>query len=132
MLFDLRGSGRRTTVKVVYLTLALLMGGGLVLFGIGGDVSGGLVDAITERGGTTDTGAGRYEDRVREAERRIQANPKDAAAWAVLARARYQLASAGENFDRNTGQFTAQGKTQLGELNDYWRHLNTTISQLGR
>ena len=31
MLFDLRGSGRRTTVKAVYLTLALLMGGGLVL-----------------------------------------------------------------------------------------------------
>src|ERR687890_339893 len=47
MLFDLRGAGRRTTVKVVYLTLAVLMGGGLVLFGIGGDVSGGLVDAIT-------------------------------------------------------------------------------------
>ena len=27
---------------------------------------------------------------------------------------------------------TAKGKTQLGELNDYWKHLNTTISQLGR
>jgi len=50
MLFDLRGAGRRRTVKVVYITLAFLMGGGLVLFVIGGDVSGGLVDAITERG----------------------------------------------------------------------------------
>ena len=37
MLFDLRGAGRRRTVKVVYITLAFLMGGGLVLFGIGGD-----------------------------------------------------------------------------------------------
>ena len=36
MLFDLRGRGRRRTVKVVYITLAFLMGGGLVLFGIGG------------------------------------------------------------------------------------------------
>ena len=40
MLFDLRGSGRRRTIKVVYITLALLMGGGLVLFGIGGGTSG--------------------------------------------------------------------------------------------
>ena len=49
MLFDLRGRGRRRTVKSVYITLAFLMGGGLVLFGIGGGggVSGGLVDAIT-------------------------------------------------------------------------------------
>ncbi len=47
MLFDLRGSGRRRTVKIVYITLAFLMGGGLVLFGIGGDVSGGLFDAFT-------------------------------------------------------------------------------------
>ena len=40
MLFDLRGRGRRRTVQVIYLTLALLLGGGLVLFGIGGDVQG--------------------------------------------------------------------------------------------
>ena len=62
MLFDLRGAGRRRTVKVVYITLAFLMGGGLVLFGIGGGggVSGGLVDAITERSGGGDTGADRF------------------------------------------------------------------------
>jgi PadR family transcriptional regulator PadR len=29
-------------------------------------------------------------------------------------------------------ELTAKGKTQLGELNDYWKQLNTTISQLGR
>ena len=124
MLFDLRGAGRRTTIKVVYLSLAVLMGGGLVLFGIGGDVSGGLVDAITERSGTTDTGTGRYEDRVREASRATQADPQDAAAWAELARARYQLAQAGDNFDRNTGQFTAGGKAQLQQAAAAWeKHL---------
>jgi hypothetical protein len=124
MLFDLRGAGRRTTIKVVYLSLAVLMGGGLVLFGIGGDVSGGLVDAITERSGTTDTGTGRYEDRVREASRAAQADPQDAAAWADLARARYQLAQAGDNFDRNTGQFTAGGKAQLQQAAAAWeKHL---------
>jgi hypothetical protein len=62
MLFDLRGSGRRRTVKIVYVTLAFLMGGGLVLFGIGGGgaLSGGLVDAITES-----DGGGNGIDRVR-------------------------------------------------------------------
>ena len=29
-------------------------------------------------------------------------------------------------------ELTAKGKTQLGELNDYWKQLSATISQLGR
>ena len=41
MLFDLRGR-RRRAVQATYLLLAVLMGGGLVLFGIGGEVSGAL------------------------------------------------------------------------------------------
>ena len=52
MLFDLRGRGRRRTVQVIYLTLAILMGGGLVLFGIGGGTNGGLFDAIGGNGGS--------------------------------------------------------------------------------
>jgi tetratricopeptide (TPR) repeat protein len=124
MLFDLRGAGRRTTIKIVYLSLAILMGGGLVLFGIGGDVSGGLVDAITERGATTDTGTGRYEDRVASARRETQASPRNAEAWSALARARFQLAQAGDNFDQNTGQFAAGGKEQLRQAAAAWeRHL---------
>jgi hypothetical protein len=35
MLFDLRSRGRRRTVQAVYLGLAVLMGGGLILFGVG-------------------------------------------------------------------------------------------------
>lgn len=124
MLFDLRGSGRRTTVKVVYLTLALLMGGGLVLFGIGGDVSGGLVDALTENGGGTSVSDDRFRDRAAQAQREAQANPRDAEAWAAVARARYQYASAGDFFDQNTGQFTTEGKAQLQAASQAWeRHL---------
>jgi hypothetical protein len=124
MLFDLRGSGRRTTVKAVYLTLALLMGGGLVLFGIGGDVSGGLVDALTESDGSTSVGAEPFRDRAQAAQRAADANPQDAAAWAAVARARYQYASAGEFFDQSTGQFTAEGKAQLQAADAAWqRHL---------
>ena len=50
MLFDLRGRGRRRTVQVIYLSLAVLMGGGLVLFGIGGGTNESLFDAIGGNG----------------------------------------------------------------------------------
>jgi PadR family transcriptional regulator, regulatory protein PadR len=29
-------------------------------------------------------------------------------------------------------ELTTKGRSQLAELNDYWKHLNTTITQLGR
>jgi hypothetical protein len=124
MLFDLRGSGRRTTVKVVYITLAILMGGGLVLFGIGGNLSGGLVDAITGSQGSSPVGAGEFQSRATAAQQKAEANPKDAAAWAEAARARYQLALSGDNFDQNTGEFTDAGKQQLQvAARDWEKHL---------
>lgn len=109
MLFDLRGRGRRRTVQVIYLSLAILMGGGLVLFGIGGDVQGGLVDAITGGGG----GGGDndvLEDDVKKAEERVRANRSDAASWAVLAEAKHALAGASEGFDESTGTYGGQSR----------------------
>jgi hypothetical protein len=120
MLFDLRGSGRRTTVKAVYILLAVLMGGGLVLFGIGGSVSGGLVDAITEGGSTANTSVDAYRKRAQELEAKARANPKAAATWAAATRARFQLASAGDFFDQSTGAFTAEGKAQLAAAGKDW------------
>jgi len=29
-------------------------------------------------------------------------------------------------------ELTAKGQSQLGELNDYWKHLNATVTKLGR
>jgi hypothetical protein len=122
MLFDLRGSGRRRTVKIVYITLAFLMGGGLVLFGIGGGggISGGLVDAITERSGSSDDGSDRFRKAEAEALAKTKANPQDAAAWAALARARFQLAGAGANFDTEKSTFTNKGIAQLNSAGDAW------------
>ena len=57
MLFDVRGRHRKNAIKVIYVFLAILMGGGLVLFGIGGATNGGLVDAITQGGGSSSSGA---------------------------------------------------------------------------
>src|SRR3954469_13419523 len=122
MLFDLRGSGRRRIVKIVYITLAFLMGGGLVLFGIGGGggISGGLVDAITGTSGGGDTSANRFRKQEAAAIARTRANPHDAPAWAALARARFQLAGAGENFDPAKGTFTKAGVAKLQAAGDAW------------
>jgi hypothetical protein len=124
MLFDLRGGGRRRTVQIVYVSLALIMGAGLVLFGIGGAVSGGLIDAITQGGGGTQTGIERFQQREAQAAREARANPKQASAWAALARARFQLANAGENVDPQTGQYTAEGRRYLKLADEAWqKHL---------
>jgi hypothetical protein len=121
MLFDLRGRGRRRTVKFVYITLAVLMGGGLVLFGIGGGgaMQGGLVDAITGSSGG-DTGTGRFEAKERAALVATQQRPQDPKAWAELARARVQTAGVGDNFDPNTATYTDTGKAKLAAAADAW------------
>jgi hypothetical protein len=119
MLFDLRGSARRRTIKIVYITLAFLMGGGLILFGIGGGgaLSGGLVDAITQS-----DGGGGGDDRFRDQEQRApaaaRANPDDPARWAAVARARFNLASVG--VDQATGQFDEAGTAQLEAAGRAW------------
>jgi hypothetical protein len=124
MLFDLRGGGRRRTVQIVYIALALIMGAGLVLFGIGGAVSGGLIDAITQGGGSSNTSSDTYVKREAAAAAATKAHPKDAAAWASLARARFLLANAGNNLNQSTGEYSAQGKRILAQAGDAWqKHL---------
>ena len=91
MLFDLRGR-RRRAVQATYLILALLMGGGLVLFGIGGSVSGGLVDAF--KGNSGGSGNDLVEERIERNEDRVQASPANVAALKELVRDNYQLATA--------------------------------------
>ena len=113
MLFDLRGKGRRRTIKVIYVGLAFLMGGGLVLLGIGSDVGGGgLLNAIT---GTpsTDTGEKRYRKQAADAAAATKRNPQDPKAWRDLTRARIQVASSGNRLDPNTGEYNEDGKTRL-------------------
>ena len=118
MLFDLRARGRRRTIQVIYLFLALLMGGGLIFFGIGGNTAGGLFDAFKSggRGGGTNA----LEKNVQRAEKRVHAQPRNAVAWAELARAQYQVAGLGDNYDQNTGSFTAKGRRALVKVEHAW------------
>ena len=97
--------------------LAILMGGGLVLFGIGGDVSGGLVDAF--RDGSGGSGNSIVEDRIDENEDKLETDPENAAALKDLARDWYQLAT--EQADPTTGQFTEEGVERLANADEAWQ-----------
>lgn len=115
MLFDLQGR-RKTAIKAIYLALAVLLGGGLVLFGVGSNVNGGLADIF---GGST-TGAGQYEEQVEKAEAKVAAQPKNATAYEQLIRARYSLAGAGDNYSQETNDFSAAGKAILTQVGEDW------------
>jgi hypothetical protein len=119
MLFDLRGRGRRRTIQAIYVTLAILMGGGLIFFGIGGNTSGGLFDAFKGGGGG---GSNTFSKQATQAEKTLKVNPNDAAAWGVLARARFQQAGQGDSYDQQTSQFTDKGKSQLQQSATAWEH----------
>ena len=110
MLFDLRGRGRRRTVQAIYLSLAILMGGGLVLFGIGSSSNGGLVDAIFGGGGTNNTATETIDKQIKSAVAKTRATPTEPAVWANLARLRLQRAGLDA---RDDGTYTTKGKEQL-------------------
>jgi hypothetical protein len=125
MLFDLRGRGRRRTVQVIYLGLALLLGGGLVLFGIGGDVQGGLFDAFSENGGSAQEQIEKDRDK---AAKRANAQPNNPALWADLAEREFQLAGQSKGYNQNATdpeqQFTGESRKHLEAAKRAWeRHL---------
>jgi len=116
MLFDLKGK-RKRLVQVVYVTLAVLFGGGLVLFGVGGNVSGGLIDAFKGTG-SADTAA--FDDLVERAERRAASNPRSPAAQLAVVRAQFNVASSTEGSDPETGQLTDRGQQAIIEVAQAW------------
>lgn len=122
MLFDLRGRGRRRTVQVIYLGLAILMGGGLVLFGIGSSSSGGLFDAFSDNRGQGTSATEAVDKRIGAQLARVKADPKNADAFAQLAILRFQRA--GVDGLTQEGTYTEDGKRRLGLATDAWeKHL---------
>ncbi len=113
MLFDLKGR-RRRVVQATYLMLAVLMGGGLVFFGIGGDVSGGLFDAFSDR---SSSGNSLVEDRIEENEDKVAAEPEE-----HRRRSRRSCAtgtsSPTRRRTRRRGSYTDEGKERLAEADD--------------
>jgi hypothetical protein len=118
MLFDLRGRGRHRTVQFVYATLAILMAAGLILFGVGSGLAGGLIDAINGNSGGSNGGNSLLSKQADTLEKRAQLNPKDSATWAKLARTKFQLAAG--TIDQNTGQYSKDGQKDLASAGLAW------------
>jgi hypothetical protein len=116
MLFDLRSRRRRRVVKGVYLFLAILIGVGLVGFGVGtGGNFGGIFNAASGSGSAT--GQARLEKALTSAQKHAAAHPHDAAAWAAVGHAAYNLAQS--YYVTNQG-YTQQGFAALDELQHAW------------
>ena len=126
MLFDLRSRGRRRTVQAVYLGLAILIGGGLVLFGVGtGSGNGGLLNAFGGGGGSNGQSAV-ISSAEKAAVKQTKQDPSNPAAWAALETARYQNASSA-GFNQSTNTYTAAGKKELASAGDAWQKYVTLV-----
>ena len=114
MLFDLRSRGRRRTVQVVYVGLAVLIGAGLVLFGVGtGGSGGGLLGGLT--GSSSSSGASAITAQTKKALAATRKSPDSASAWSSLIDARLSAANS-TGYNTTTSTYDAAGKQQLSLL----------------
>ena len=137
MLFDLRSPGRRRLIKTVYLFLAILIGVGLIGFGVGtGGNFGGLFSAAASGGGGTGSGGIKLEQALAKAEKQAKAAPNSAAAWVKVGEDAYQLAVLPGNY-LSTAGYTKGGHAALEKLKAAWNRyldlapakLNLTLSE---
>jgi hypothetical protein len=116
MLFDLRAPGRKRVIQVVYVVLAVVLVGGTILFGVGTGLPGIFGGADGTSGGQSleDQRA----DQIKAAEKRIAANPNDAAAYAAVARLRY--AAGLDDFPENATTAPPAAKAEFEKAATAW------------
>jgi hypothetical protein len=120
MLFDLRGRGRRRTVRIVYSGLALLFFLGFVGFGVGSFGGGGVAELL---GGKGSGGGGEgYESQVKAAKKLTVHQPNNPAAWTALIHASLLQAGTGENYSKTEEAFTAKARPLLAQVQEAWQH----------
>jgi hypothetical protein len=117
MLFDLRGRGRRRTVRIIYMGLALLIGVGLVGFGIGGGFGGGgLLNAASNNEGSSSAS---FASQIKHYRKLTQTQPSNIAAWEGLTKALLHEAG-GSAFVSESGEVSAKGKELLRQAAQAW------------
>jgi hypothetical protein len=117
MLFDLRGRGRRRTVRVIYVGLALLMGVGLVGFGIGGGFGGGgLLNAANNNEGANSAS---FASQIKKYRKLTQQQPSNLSAWENLTKALLHEAG-GEAYVSNAGVVTSKGRELFNQASQAW------------
>jgi hypothetical protein len=116
MLFDLRGRGRRRTVQVIYVGLALLFGIGFIGFGVGvGSGGGGILNALTGESGAPKAS---FAGQVKKYQKLVAEQPKSPSAWEGLINA--QLHEAGGESSLSNGKLTSQGKELFSDVAQSW------------
>ena len=119
MLFDLRGRGRRRTVRVIYIGLAVLIGVGLVGFGVGGGLGGGgILSSVNNHGGG---GGPTYSSQIANYRKALKRDPKDAATWEKLTKV-LALQAGGEGYRTSSGALNKAGERAYEEVGEAWNH----------
>jgi tetratricopeptide (TPR) repeat protein len=129
MLFDLKTGKRRRVVQVVFGFLAFIFAISFVGFGIGGDVSGGIFDAIGLGGNSSSSSEDtQYEPQIEQAENRLQQDPRDPQALTNLARYHYLAGSTQLDVDEETQTFSLTDETrdEWNEALDAWERYEKT------
>jgi hypothetical protein len=122
MLFDLRGRHRRRAVRVIYTGLALLMGIGLVGFGVGGGFGGGgLLNAASNN---ESSNAASFANQIKKYEKITRQQPNNVSAWESLTNAQLHEAG-GEAYVAASGGVTSKGRELFHQVAHSW---NTYIA----
>lgn len=117
MLFDLRGR-RKNWIRFLYGFLAAVFMITFIGAGVGvGGGGGGFFDLLGGGGGTANT---LFDDQIETAQKRTEVDPKNAAAWAALAKADFQLANSAEGLDEESGGLNDRGEQAAIEGIDAW------------
>ncbi len=116
MLFDLRAPGRKRAVQAVYVVLAVVLVGGTILFGVGTGLPG--IFGSNSNSASTQSLSDQNKDRLESLEKRVAANPKDAAAWGSIASLRF--AAGVEQIPQDATSATPEAKQQFQKAADAW------------
>jgi hypothetical protein len=116
MLFDLRGRGRRRTVQVIYVGLALLIGGGLIFFGVGAGLGGGGL--LTSLSGSEGSNSASFANQIKKYQKLVAKQPQDVSAWEGLTNA--QLHEAGGETYLSNGKLTSKGTELFSRVAHSW------------
>jgi len=112
MLFDLRGRGRRRTVRVIYTGLAVLMGGGLVLFGVGSFGGTGVLSNINSNESSNGSS---YASQIKKYRKLTEQQPTNVAAWEGLIKG---LLHESSNYTQNG--LTPKGRELFQQASSAW------------
>jgi hypothetical protein len=120
MLFDLRGRGRRRTVKIIYIGLALLFALGFIGFGVGGGFGGGgnagIVNSLT---GNEGSNSASFANQIKKYRKLTQQQPANVSAWESLTKALLHEAG-GEAYVSRTGEVSSKGKELYSQAAQAW------------